>query len=671
MDPVSAAGLALSVAGLGLQIYTGCIAGIQLLITAANFPEDCRYLNLRLRMEQQRLFAWSETSGLTDLGDAGATDGEARVLASNTFLLHRQTVLDLLVQVQCLFDEFRRHAERNHQLRTFPLEQQQHGDGRAGEAEVDPERDAAAANFPLPPRRRDFIRKAMRALREKSSGATLRLRWVSFDKVGFETLLARFAALNDGMTGILDVGLQREIHHSVQDTNRGVLQLHRRVSDLGRLVRALNVRLEMAGAVAGGGGDGRNRSDLEHLSQLAKFKAFNESMEAGDAVPWDAAEAKCLELVKPNEQTNLQIDRSLVILDPSAENSDAPRCEALLKQPDGTTRRCWVEWKEYENQMPGVPSPPKEIIIERARKLAALLNHSPKPKEFRTPRCLGFFDMESPPEDILNCRLGLIFERPQGPDIHPTAAPASLHDLLTSSSTSSRRPSVTQRVRLAHALAHCLLYLHAVSWLHKGLRSTNILFFRTASGAIDHGAPLLSGFDFSRPARADEMTEDPPARARDDLYRHPSAQSSVAALGSWTAADGDHGDGEGPSSAARPRSRRSFDIYSLGVLLVEVAHWRTVDRVLGIDVAGGGDAKRRISPRTALGVRARLLGGEVLAEVGACMGEVFEGAARRCVAGGEELGLEEGDDEASDAVAARLLMRFWADVVKVLGDVRV
>lgn len=189
------------------------------------------------------------------------------------------------------------------------------------------------------------------------------------------------------------------------------------------------------------------------------------------------------------------------------------------------------------------------------------------------------------------------------------------------------------------------------------------------------------------------MTEAPTARARDDLYRHPRAQSSVASAvgGSSTTTDaGDH-HGDGPSfsspssssSAARPRSRRSFDIYSLGVLLVEVAHWRTVDRVLGIEVEGDGpdgDGRRRrrrmrraviISPRTALGVRARLLGGDVLAEVGACMGEVFEGAARRCVAGGEELGLEEGDDEASDAVAARLLMRFWADVVKVLGDVRV
>ncbi|KAI3399378.1 hypothetical protein diail_7105 [Diaporthe ilicicola] len=677
MDPVSAAGLALSVAGIGLQVYTGCIAGIQLLITAVNFPEDCRYLNLRLRMEQQRLFAWSETSGLADLNTA---DGEAKLQASNTFVLHRQTVLDLLVQVQCLFDEFRCHAERNDRLRTFPLE---HGNGQARggggtAAEADPETDAAAANFPLPPRRRDFIRKAMRVLREKSSGAALRLRWLSFDMASFETLLARFAALNDGMTGILDAGLQREIHHSVQDTNRGVLQLHRRMSDLSRLVMALNVRLEMTGAMGGGMispvQDGRNKSDLEHLSQLAKFKAFNESMEGRDSVPWDAAEAKSLELVKPNEQTDLQIDRSLVILDPSAENSDAPRCIALLKLPDGTTRNCWVEWKDYERQMPGVASPPKEIIIERVRKLAALLNHSPKPKEFRTPRCLGFFDMAPPPSqktktekirgvsgeeereeeegDILNCRLGLIFERSQDPSLHPTNPPVSLHDLLSS----SPRPSVTQRIRLAHAISHSLFYLHAVNWLHKGLRSANILFLRTTSGAIDHGAPMLSGFDFSRPARPGEMTEVPPARAHDDLYRHPRAQSSVAG-----SADGD-GDG------ARARSRRSFDIYSLGVLLVEIAHWRTVDHVLGIEAGETGGV---ISPRTALGVRARLLQDGVLAEVGACMGEMFEGATRRCVAGGQELGLEEGDDEASDAVAARLLMRFWADVVKVLGDVRV
>lgn len=42
-------------------------SAIQFIITAKDLPEASRYLNLRLRMEQQRLFAWSETSGLLDL----------------------------------------------------------------------------------------------------------------------------------------------------------------------------------------------------------------------------------------------------------------------------------------------------------------------------------------------------------------------------------------------------------------------------------------------------------------------------------------------------------------------------------------------------------------------------------------------------------------------------
>jgi len=131
------AGLALGVASIGLQVYTGCIQGIQLLITAINFPEECRYLNLRLRMEQQRLFAWSETSGLLDL-DA---KNPSKVLEGNTFGLHRQTVLDLLVQVETLFKEFKEHQQKNSRLLTAP--------DREGILQH-PEKDAAAANFPLP-----------------------------------------------------------------------------------------------------------------------------------------------------------------------------------------------------------------------------------------------------------------------------------------------------------------------------------------------------------------------------------------------------------------------------------------------------------------------------------------------------------------------------------------
>lgn len=641
MDPVSVAGLAIGVASIGLQVYTGCIQGIQLLITASNFPDDCKYLNLRLRMEQQRLFAWSETSGLLDL-DA---KNRQKVLESNTFVLHRQTVLDLLVQVECLFKEFKEHQTRNKRLQTAP---------DPDNVLQKPEKDAADANFPLPQRRRDFIKKAMQSLKETSHEAAQRVKWVSFDKAAFELLLSRFSTLNDSMTNILDARMQVEIHHTVQDTNRGVLQLHHKITDLSRLVMALNVKLEAASPLPASQMSlvqkRANADSLQLLSQLAKFKAFNESIESTKKTPWDEATVMCLELGSPDGQKHLVLDRSMIDLDPADEESDLPRCEATLRLPDGRRKKVWVEWKEYDRQRPGDLSPPKNVICERVRKLAALLNHSPKPEAFRTPHCLGFFDrasangVEDEDEDILNMRLGLVFERPLDDCLHASLPPVSLRELLQT----SRKPRVTERVKLAHAISNCVLYLHAVNWLHKGLRSHNIIFFRTTSGQVDYTKPYLSGFDFSRPARADEMTDipGPGDDAEYNLYRHPLAQST--------------------NPEERERFKKSFDIYSLGVLLVEIAHWAPVERVLGIDMNAA-----RGRPSIALRVRDSLLVEEQIADLGACMGAVYETASRKCITGGKELGLCEGDDETNDAVAARLSMVLHEDVVKPLGDVRI
>ncbi|KAK4106043.1 hypothetical protein N658DRAFT_502577 [Parathielavia hyrcaniae] len=639
MDPLSLAGLAIGVAGLAAQVFTGCVQGIQLLITASNFPEDCKYLQLRLRMEQQRLFAWSETSGLLDL-DA---KNRQKVLESNTFILHRQTVLDLLVQVECLFKEFKELQIRNKRLQPTP---------DRDDVILKPEKDAAEANVPLSPRRRDFIRKAMQGLKTASQEATQRLKWLSFDKVAFELLLSRFSTLNDSMTNILDARMQVEIHHTVQDTNRGVLQLHHKIADLSRLVMALNIKLEASSPLPASQMSltqkRANADSLQLLSQLAKFKAFNESIESNGKTPWDDVTAMSLELGSPHKQKHLLLDRSVVELDPAAEESDLPRCEATLRLPGGTAKKVWVEWKDYDRQRPGDLSPPKKVICERVGKLAALLNHSPKPEAFRTPHCLGYFDkasgVEDEDEDVLNNRLGLVFERPTDDGLDASLPPVSLRDLLET----WRKPRVTDRVKLAHAISNCLLYLHSVNWLHKGLRSHNIIFFRNTSGRVDFAKPYLSGFDFSRPARADEMTDipGPGDDAEYNLYRHPLAQST--------------------NPEERERFKKSFDIYSLGVLLVEVAHWASVDRVLGIDARAA-----RARPSIALRVREKLLTQDQIADLGACMGAVYETAARRCITGGRELGLSEGDDETDDAVAARLSMVLHEHVVKPLGYVRI
>ncbi|KAH7143898.1 prion-inhibition and propagation-domain-containing protein [Dactylonectria macrodidyma] len=639
MDPVSLAGLALGVASISLQVYTSCIQGIQLLVTALGYDNECRYLNLRLRMEQQRLYAWSETSGLLDL-DAKNQD---KVLNSNIFNLHRQTVLDLLVQVQCLFDEFTKHQRRHNNLEIVQDED--------GILEA-PERDAKLANFPMVERKRDFIKKAMAGLKAKSTANLARLRWVSFDKDGFEALLDKFSALNDNMTNILDHSLQVEIRHTVQDTNRGVLLLHHKIADLSHLVLALKSQLDAGTPVSPSPMSNlereANADALRQLSKLAKFKAFNETIDPKSDTPAlvDEAAVKFLDLVRPDQQRNLLVPRYLIELNPEVDESDATRCEAVMKTADGK-KKVWIEWKDYDNTGPQPGSLSKADTIERVRRLAALLNHSPKPEAFRTPHCLGFFDKADPdvPDDdvdILDRRLGLIFDRPDDDNLHAWLPPVSLRELLEDPQV--RKPRVTERIKLAHAISNCLLYLHAVHWLHKGLRSHNILFFRTCGGQVDYRQPYISGFDFSRPGGSDEMTDAPGVDAEHDLYRHPRAQSN--------------------RRRERERSKKSFDIYSLGVIFFELAHWQPVKTVLGIEMRrarGRPDLLRR--------VRETLLIEERIAAVGADMGERFEEATRKCLAGGKELGLQDGDDETADDVAERLSMRFYEDVVKRLEAV--
>lgn len=411
-------------------------------------------------MEQQRLFAWSETSGLA------ALDGkdQRKILETNTFILHRTTVLDLLVQVQCLFKEFKDDQKKYQRLQAV-VESDSSGS--------DPERDAANANFPLPERRRDFIKKAMSKLKDNSTEGVLRLRWATFDKEAFERLLSKFAALNDNMTDILDAKLQVEIHHTVQDTNRGMLQLHHKITDLSRLVMALNLKLDsnspqvqMPASKSQQQAREKDASGLKLLSQLAKFKAFNECIESDLRNPADENLVSYLELGKFGEKEKLlRLNPADIKLKSDSANVDSQRCDGLLRQADGSTKTVWVEWKNYGRGAPNDTQPPKQIILDRVRKLAALLNHSPKPEAFRTPHCLGFFDQvelgddndSDNSDDNPNPRLGLVFERPETGQTQTAMPLVDLRELLQRDPKTYRRPSLTDRKSLALAVSNCVL----------------------------------------------------------------------------------------------------------------------------------------------------------------------------------------------------------------------
>jgi len=200
----------------------------------------------------------------------------------------------------------------------------------------------------------------------------------------------------------------------------------------------------------------------------------------------------------------------------------------------------FIEWKPF--------SIPRSVKIdERVQNLAIFLQ-APKERTFRSLNCKGVL------EDSGHSRYCFLFQRPESSPSEVGVPPRTLLNLLSSSYI----PSLTARFRLASQLAHTVLHLHSSGWLHKAIRSDNVLFFPSESHAprcLDN--PYLMGYEYARLDSVGELSEKPSNNPDNDIYRHPLAQ--------------------GPTSS---NFTMAFDIYSLGILLYEIAVWRSFKTVV-------------------------------------------------------------------------------------------
>ncbi|KAI7775103.1 hypothetical protein LA080_007387 [Diaporthe eres] len=227
--------------------------------------------------------------------------------------------------------------------------------------------------------------------------------------------------------------------------------------------------------------------------------------------------------------------------------------------------------------------------------------------------------------------------------VHADSSPLSLRDLIADKSRPT--PSLTVRVRLMRTLVECVEKLHAVDWLHKGLRSHNIIFFHGGLGGgdsnkgVDLSEPYLTGFDSSRPARSASMSEGPAISLADDLYRHPNVQGFSA--------DGAAGRG----------FRKRHDIYSLGLILTEIAYWKPLESILGIS------SLQDLMAKDVLKVREVLVSQGYTESLQSRVGDTIAQVSRVCLEGLNTFGQpdKDGDDR---AVAEHLQMKFYEAVVR-------
>ncbi|KAF7512715.1 hypothetical protein GJ744_000282 [Endocarpon pusillum] len=526
MDPVSAAGIGLSVSSLVLQVFVGCVKGYQLFVEADGMPAAYQHFRTRLQIEQTRLLTWGEKVGLVE----ELLDYPSQILQFN-----RNLILDILLEIQASFKsciEVTSKYEVHVRSRELPT--------------------GSTVNKV----KTSFLERTLARL-ESPAKVSARLQWAMIKQDHFEKLIGQLVSYNDRIEGLLDRHALEDLRHMQQKSNLMLLQLTAQVSQLQILAGALQLSGNPEFDVRPGLSSsstlvGSADTDQTLLASHAAFKALQLSAEIGA----DVARKMLI------SREDLNIDSALM--------SGSRILTTFYDKP------VWVEWRDSICD-PRTPSELGLIIQDRVAKLAALLSLSTKPPAFRAPKCIGYFrDDEYEKEP----RYGLICETPNS-SLTTLTTMFSLRDLFSSIPS----PSLNKRIALACTLSESLLYLHAVNWLHKGIRSDSILFFPLSkSDPADNPfllTPLLSGFDFSRPDLPEELTFRNPSNIQHDMYRHPSLLQHYSGSGT--------------------RSQKSHDIYSLRVVLTEIALWSPIETIAKIPV-GNKAARSRV-----LGIREILL----------------------------------------------------------------
>ena len=356
----------------------------------------------------------------------------------------------------------------------------------------------------------DKMVKAIKAERDYH-GQSHRFRWATRDKAKFGELVTRLGTLVADLQSISRVDRDESLDRAL------LVYVLSSISDHPSL-NALQTSDTGAGPLI---------SLAAHIKQL-------QILESGSSSATEVREFD-LQGLAYNEEGN---------------SEPGERLPFYLSNEGALDQRAWVEWKIVS---PTLDPSDQEKIIDRIKSLGKILSAT-KPTQFRVPRCLGIAqDNRSlnhigvAPTSIWQLggqRLGYIYSYP-GVQYDEQKKPVSLLELLE-----NRRetPLLNDRFELAYHLASSMSLFHATRWLHKGYRSSNILFFHPINGPFSLTDPYVTGFDHSRPegpigSIESVVTGDPEI----DLYYHPNTRQGF---------------------------NRLRDFYSLGVVLFEIALWR-------------------------------------------------------------------------------------------------
>jgi hypothetical protein len=273
------------------------------------------------------------------------------------------------------------------------------------------------------------------------------------------------------------------------------------------------------------------------------------------------------------------------------------------------------EFKEY-----GPYLNPAELPDLKARvNFLAQILATPKSPDYLSMRCRGWH------HEPLMYRFVLEFDIQQNHE-----AELNAHQNLQSiirTMKGADRPSLNQRFCIALKLAKAVQKWHSVGWLHQGISSPNVIFFMLKGiRKLDYSSPFLQGFEFARPD-ADPSIGRPADDILASLYRHPDRKIPE-----------------------RKGHRKIHDLYSLGVVLLEIGLWQSI-----VDIVQG-KSKQVSSPEM---VRYKIQVA-ISDRLGHYVGKTYQAAVNVCL--NSDFGVELDDRQES-----RLARAFQKKVIDEIG----
>ncbi|KAH7395934.1 prion-inhibition and propagation-domain-containing protein [Cadophora sp. MPI-SDFR-AT-0126] len=344
-------------------------------------------------------------------------------------------------------------------------------------------------------------------------------RWMVHDSKRFEEMVKQLRDFNDSLDRL--VSPRSQIRQGIRlDTE--ILQ-NTPDSDLAILERA-------------------TAGTRPALSNAASTRARVSRLES-QAPPRDE-----LPPMAPLRRLEIALDQLDLRSHPSRESQI--RTLAIYQPRNGEARDVLVELRKFDS---GLTPFTRDATIKRATSLAHILSsptHKDPTSTVRKLNCAGYF--------VTDEQVGYVFDLPEG--VNTSKSPRSLLSLLYDHEVGEEeredldKPSLEERFALGKALCKCIYYLHVSELVHKSIRSDNILFFQGEGDRSDKlrlDEPYVTGFDHSRPDGPDDPTMTKTTSSPDERrYRHPEFQTSTSR-----------------------RSTKIHDLYSLGLVLLEIAHW--------------------------------------------------------------------------------------------------